>query len=192
MRNIILDAMGHLMERLGYGKTTIEDIAQEVGIGKGSIYLYFQSKGEIAVEWLERMFGELAEELKGISKQDIPPEERAELFLKRRVMFRYDKFINHSYSLEQMLASLKSEMISRKERCHAYESELLCEVLLEIGGDRANEAFPCAQAMVQATHSLLPYSHRVSDMEGRNETEKIVERMAQLMVGGYKSLYGSK
>jgi AcrR family transcriptional regulator len=43
----IFDAAEGLFARYGLRKTTIEDIAREAGIGKGTVYNYFPSKEEI-------------------------------------------------------------------------------------------------------------------------------------------------
>jgi AcrR family transcriptional regulator len=40
----ILDAAAQLLGRLGYRKVTIEDIARQAGIGKGTIYLHWRTK----------------------------------------------------------------------------------------------------------------------------------------------------
>jgi AcrR family transcriptional regulator len=48
IRDEILDATDRLLARFGYKKMTIDDLAQEVGIGKGTVYLHFSSKEEIA------------------------------------------------------------------------------------------------------------------------------------------------
>ena len=47
-RDAILDATDRLLMRNGYKKMTIDDLAAEVGIGKGSVYLHFRSKEDIA------------------------------------------------------------------------------------------------------------------------------------------------
>lgn len=43
----ILEAAQQLFNRFGLRKTTIDDIAKEADIGKGTIYLYFSNKEEI-------------------------------------------------------------------------------------------------------------------------------------------------
>jgi len=42
--DLILDAADRLLARYGYKKMTMDDLAQEVGIGKGTIYLHFSTK----------------------------------------------------------------------------------------------------------------------------------------------------
>lgn len=48
----ILDAAMELFIRHGYDKTTIAEVARLAGIGKGSLYLHFDNKGEV----LEALF----------------------------------------------------------------------------------------------------------------------------------------
>ena len=50
VRDAILDATDELLIKFGYKKMTIDDLAREVGIGKGTVYLHFPSKEEIAFD----------------------------------------------------------------------------------------------------------------------------------------------
>lgn len=43
----ILEAADTLLHKYGYSKTSLDDIAKEAGLGKGTIYYYFESKEEI-------------------------------------------------------------------------------------------------------------------------------------------------
>ena len=49
-RELILDAAFELILENGYSNTKIIDIANKVGIGKGTVYEYFESKEMIALE----------------------------------------------------------------------------------------------------------------------------------------------
>ena len=46
----ILEAAGLVFSQMGYSQSTIQDIATAAGIGKGTVYSYFESKPEIFVE----------------------------------------------------------------------------------------------------------------------------------------------
>jgi AcrR family transcriptional regulator len=52
----ILDAAAALLVRFGYRKTTIDDVAREAGVGKGTIYLHWKDKNELfrASIWREQ------------------------------------------------------------------------------------------------------------------------------------------
>ena len=43
----ILDAASALLVRHGYRKTTIDDVAREAGVGKGTIYLHWKDKNDL-------------------------------------------------------------------------------------------------------------------------------------------------
>jgi len=43
----ILEAAATLIERWGYSKTTMDDIARYVGVGKGTIYLHWKTKEDL-------------------------------------------------------------------------------------------------------------------------------------------------
>src|SRR2546427_4679462 len=52
----ILDVATTLLVRWGYRKTTIDDVAREAGVGKGTIYLHWKDKNELfrAAIWREQ------------------------------------------------------------------------------------------------------------------------------------------
>jgi AcrR family transcriptional regulator len=53
----ILDDARMVSSREGYAESSIEDVAAQGGIGKGTVYLYFKSKEELFVAALERVSG---------------------------------------------------------------------------------------------------------------------------------------
>src|SRR6266404_3412427 len=89
-RDAILDATDRLLTRYGYKKMTIEDLANEVGIGKGSIYLHFSSKEEIALSHIDRIIERLKQKLSAITSKSSGVEKRLQEMLIERVLFRFD------------------------------------------------------------------------------------------------------
>ncbi|WP_410660904.1 TetR/AcrR family transcriptional regulator [Amycolatopsis sp. lyj-112] len=69
----ILDAAGVLLSRLGYRKVTIEDIANQAGIGKGTIYLHWRTKENLFHALLLRESLRAAENL--LERLDTDPSE---------------------------------------------------------------------------------------------------------------------
>jgi AcrR family transcriptional regulator len=60
----ILDAAATLILRWGYNKTTIDDIARQAGVAKGTIYLHWKTREDLFVALLKREKAELADDLK--------------------------------------------------------------------------------------------------------------------------------
>ncbi len=60
----ILDAASTTILRWGYQKTTLDDIARQAGVAKGTIYLHWKTREELFAALLKRERVELTEDLK--------------------------------------------------------------------------------------------------------------------------------
>src|SRR5438132_1177960 len=90
IRDSILDAGERLLAHYGYKKTTMDDLAREAGIGKGTIYLHFPSKEEVALCTIDRIVERLLHRLRAQAGTDRPVAERLRQMLLTRVLFRFD------------------------------------------------------------------------------------------------------
>lgn len=61
MRNAILDAVTRVYTAKGYHAATIADVAEEAGLGKGTLYLYFKNKEAMTTALVERHFASIEE-----------------------------------------------------------------------------------------------------------------------------------
>lgn len=59
----ILDAAAELLERYGYQKTTIDDVAREAAIGKGTIYLHWRTREQLFQAVLQRDVLDMTEKM---------------------------------------------------------------------------------------------------------------------------------
>jgi AcrR family transcriptional regulator len=78
----ILDAAAELTLRWGYKRATIEEVAKQAGIGKGTVYLHFATRGSLFMGVLVRESYDLVEELVEAIRADpiaMLPAEQAEL-----------------------------------------------------------------------------------------------------------------
>jgi AcrR family transcriptional regulator len=62
----IVEAAEQLFHRYGYAKTSLDDIARDAGLGKGTIYYYFNSKEDIFFEVAQHHSEEFYAKLKKI------------------------------------------------------------------------------------------------------------------------------
>lgn len=60
----ILDAAALLLQRWGYNKTTVEDIARHAGVAKGTIYLHWKTRDDLFVALFAREDLRLLEDIK--------------------------------------------------------------------------------------------------------------------------------
>ncbi len=71
-RKAIIAAAIHLFGKKGFEKTSIAELAREAGIGKGTIYSYFQTKKEIFYSFCEDQLEFIRDELVGKTDPEAP------------------------------------------------------------------------------------------------------------------------
>jgi Transcriptional regulator len=81
-RDSILDAAFTLFMKKGYWDTKIIDIADAAGIGKGTIYEYFESKDAILLELYQSKFENCYQDLNVLLDRDISSTEKLEEYVR--------------------------------------------------------------------------------------------------------------
>jgi AcrR family transcriptional regulator len=77
LRQKILDAALHSFSEKGYTATSIQEIASECGIAKGSVYKFFASKEQLLIEAYESRMRLMFEQAKRIGEDEsLSPRER--------------------------------------------------------------------------------------------------------------------
>ena len=179
----ILDAADRLLGRFGYRKMTVDDLAKEAGIGKGTVYLSFRSKEEIALACIDRMAARLRLRLQSIAAEAGPPADRLRRMLVLRVLHRFDYARGHSARLDELMAAIRAELIARRTRHFEAEAQIVASVLAGAGIPRIDPV-AASEAMITATNALLPYSLSARELGRRTEIERRATTVAELVVRG--------
>ena len=115
-RESILDAVDRLLERNGYKKMKVEDIAEEVGIGKGTIYLHFSSKADVTLAHIDRIVERVLVQLNEIAESNATPVRKLRSMLVTRVLMRFDSVQHYPESINDLLAELRSNLLARRRK----------------------------------------------------------------------------
>jgi AcrR family transcriptional regulator len=187
IRDLILDGVDALLARYGYRKMTMDDLAVEVGVGKGTIYLHFPSKEDVALSHVDRIAGRVLERLRLIGRSAGEPAGRIRQMLVTRVMVRFDSVVHYSQNLNDLLSSVRKGLMARREEHFQRESKELERVLAD--GVRRG-VFDCrdtraaARALVWSTNAFLPFSLTARELGERQDVEKRVGDIADLLIRG--------
>ncbi len=187
VREAILDATDQLLARYGYRKMTIDDLAREVGIGKGSVYLHFTSKEEIVLSHIDRIIEQLKGKLAAIAKGAEAPDKRIEKMLVARVLHRFESVQHYTLNLNDMLAAIRPKFLARRATYFQEEARIFAAVVEE--GQQAGEfadgnAFSIAESLILATNSLLPFSLTTRELGAREEIDEKTRHLAKLLMQG--------
>src|SRR3954469_6799333 len=104
IKDRILDATDKLLSEKGFQGMTMSMLADEVGIGKGTLYLHYPSKKELVLSHIDRIIFRLLVKLHMISSGTEAPDEKAIRMLVTRVLFRFDSIQHYRESLFDLLS----------------------------------------------------------------------------------------
>jgi TetR/AcrR family transcriptional regulator, cholesterol catabolism regulator len=179
----IVAAAAKVFRTKGYHAATVRDIADEVGILKGSLYHHFESKEAllylVVKEPIARMYQTIAE----IAAADAPATEKL-----RRAIFAhleaYDRHYPHLFVYLRERESVKRrfrEMIGfspkEYERCW---QQILCEGI-ESGEFRANIDI---QVVSYGLLGMLNWAYKWYDPKGRLNVHEVAEQFTSLALAG--------
>ncbi|MBN2028047.1 MAG: TetR/AcrR family transcriptional regulator [Actinobacteria bacterium] len=151
-RHAIMEAAKKRFQRFGFSKTTVEEIAADTGISKGTIYLYFPTKEDIFTEImanealeLERLMYHAVKDEKSVRKQlemifigSIEYMEQHPFLhstLRRDVEMVTPRLLKHIFSIEDRYVSVIEDYVRRGIETGEIESHnprLIAYVLYKI------------------------------------------------------------
>lgn len=190
MRSRILDAADRLLARDGFRRMTIDGVAREAGVGKGSVYLHFDTKEDVALSCIDRMAAGVATALERIASGPGGAPARLREMLAARVLLRFDYARHHAPSIDEKLAVMRQAMLERRAGHFGDEVTVLARVIEEgrEAGTLAGAlgATAAARAMVAATNAFLPYSLSVRELGRRTELARRLDDVLVLLLDGLR------
>ncbi len=189
IRDRVLDAAERLLGRYGYAKTTMNDMADEAGVAKRTVYLHFTGKEAVALATIDRIVERLLAELRSLAAGSEGPAERIRQMLLRRVLFRFDSVRGYHHRLDELLDSVRPAYMARRQRYFEAEAQVFADVLAE---GQLSRDFACpevdatAEALLVATNALLPSGLSPRELGQRRVVERRTLRVAGLLLDGLK------
>jgi len=187
IRDLILDAVDVLLAKFGYKKMTMDDVARQVGIGKGTIYLHFSGKEELVLAHIDRIADRVIRNLEEIAGTSDTPDRQLRRMLVLRVLLRFDSVVDYSQNLSDLLSSVRPALVARREAHFEKEAAVLESVLRE-GARRGSLDCPDPRSasfvLIRSTNSLLPFNLTARELGRREEVENLAGRIADLLIKG--------
>ena len=130
-RSKIIDASVKLFSELGYHRTSMDDIAKEAQVAKGTLYYHFSGKGEL----FETIVTDGIQMLMDSTRQALQEEQAADRQIRRIVRRHVELFLEYSAMVHiifnEITNGIEPDILGRieslKQRYIQYLSELLTQ-----------------------------------------------------------------
>ncbi len=83
----IQEATMRVIARKGMSSATMQEIAEEAGVAKGTIYLYFRDREELVERTFERAMAQLMGEIDAAIERDVPFEQKLRAVMAAKIAF---------------------------------------------------------------------------------------------------------
>ena len=187
----ILEKAKELFFIYGVKKTTVDEIAKAAGIGKGTIYLYFSSKGDIVSDLGVQEANIIASQLEKVIAKESGVEGKLRVFIKSFILNCHD-FVNsnvHASDIFEVIRQYRGKC-EIDEQSHEGEmaeiTKIVSEILLagkEEGIFIFDNIFDFIENMSFALQSYFPpFSNSLS----REELDKKSDYIIDIIIKGLK------
>lgn len=146
----ILDVANRLFKQHGYGLVSIEEIAAEAVISRATLYSYFRSKEEIAVQLSLRAIAEVVEFVDSIDRGQ-PAKNRLHEFIDWAVEYRFGKDPKFTADLTRATTPVRTPELLAADRGLTEGVSKLIAAAQEAGDVRRDIQAPFLGALMLGT-----------------------------------------
>jgi AcrR family transcriptional regulator len=116
----VLEAAVRVFSERGYSESTVQDVADELGILKGSLYHYIKTKEDLLFRLFETVHQDVQAILEEVAAEDVPPLRKLELYIQRQVTFNVNNLERISVYYHDMdrLTGDRLEFVLARRREH--------------------------------------------------------------------------
>lgn len=178
----IVAAAVHLFHEKGYHATSMQDIADAVGLQKGSLYHYISGKEELLGVIISDAIARYNARLSAIKAMDLPVKQRLELAVRQHLLGIAENlsmltiFLRESYAL----GPAQQELISRES---ARYNEMFEELYME--GVAAGSMRPLDPKLVSRTIlGACNWFYRWYRPDGARGIDELAASVVDILMGG--------
>jgi len=114
----IISAASALIERLGYRRASMDEVARRAGIAKGTVYLYFPSKVDLLVACIAEERRRQLEQMLPRLRRELSPEERLQTWIEAELVTRSEMPISQAVIAgePELRSALEAIPLEKRER----------------------------------------------------------------------------
>lgn len=180
----LIKAAAELFARQGYAKTSIQDVADEVGVLKGSLYYYIDTKEDLLFRILDDTRRETIQIVEDISElTDLSPLDRLRAYVKRHIEYNATHVTNitvYYHDFDSLSPELR-KVVGRQNKRYEEFVEGLLEEAKEAGEIDAGLDIRLLTKSIFATINYLYTWYRP---RGRVKPVAVADQFAEFVIAG--------
>lgn len=184
-RTQILRVATTLFREKGYHRTSLDDIADQVGFTKPAIYYYFDSKEELLFAIVDGVVSGALERVQRIAAQDLSPLERMNAILveNTRVVLEHIDANTAFYNERGLLSPERERMVRDRERAY---TNVVREIYIE--GVRSGDLLDIdPNVAISTLLGATIWVYRWYRPNGRLSIDETATSVAELLLNGYRT-----
>jgi AcrR family transcriptional regulator len=127
----IIETAEALFRRLGFAKTTVADIAAELGMSPANVYRFFTSKGAIVEAICKRCLSEVEGKAWKVARSTASAAERMERLILEILAYHKENFVSEQRVNELVVAAIEASWDAI--RAHKQSMQNVTELILRDG-----------------------------------------------------------
>lgn len=181
-RDTLVLVAAALFARRGYRATTLDHVAAELGVKKGSLYHYIDSKDDLLLDIYRSIFDRVYNTVAPLAALDLPPDERLRRMVHAHLSVVIDEhdMLAVAFREEAELPLEAQRHIRRRKRQH----ESLFETVLEEGQREGLIRPGSARLMVLALLGMCNWLYQWYQPE-RQSPEVVAAEFTTLLESGW-------
>jgi TetR/AcrR family transcriptional regulator, cholesterol catabolism regulator len=180
----VVDAAAKVFYERGYADASVQDVADELGILKGSLYHYIDTKEDL----LYRLLDELHDEVEAITDEvaaveGLKPLERVALYVRRQVLFNAEnlpRIAVYYNDYERLSPDRRAAILGRRKLHESFVIDLIEQA------QRAGDANPALDAKLLSNfiHGAVIWTYKWYRPYGKVSREKMADTCADFVLRG--------
>ncbi len=180
----MLEAATRVFSRCGYADATVQDVADELGILKGSLYHYIKTKEDLLYWLLEDVHSDVEAVLQEVSAEEgLGPIERISLYVERQVLYNLDNLERISiyyHDFEALSGDRLKDIVNRRHAHERFISDMIREAQKE---GLANDSLD-PRIVTNCVFATIIWTYRWFRPSGRISRKSVAKNCADYAVRG--------
>jgi len=184
-----LDAAGRVFARRGYTTATVQDVADELGILKGSLYYYIDSKEELLFRLMIQLHDEVDELLVQVAEleTETTPLNRLRAYVERQLDWNLRNLVRVRVYYDDLDLLSREHRAQMVERRRAHQS-FVANMIREAQADGRATATVDPELLTNLVFAPLIWPYQWYRRGGSIAADKVIQGCADFFFAGCRSV----